>query len=148
MFVNIRCRKYSIYTKPSKCTSNARMWCTCGCTQGFSVCHTTPHAHTKTTTTHIPKQQPPPHTERETEKRIAKRWRSQRRTLAWPFATKRSLRFPARDSQGPRRLPGVNHLLDRNDCHWCCIRVSRSTCRAGSPLIAPSLGSCRAEQYV
>ena len=37
-----------------------------------------------------------------------------------------------RDSQGPCRLLGVNHLLSRDD--WCCMSVSRCTCHAGSHL--------------
>ena len=48
------------------------------------------------------------------------------------FATmlRRSSWHPRRDSQGARRLHGVNHLVGRddNDCHWCCTRISRSTC--------------------
>ena len=34
----------------------------------------------------------------------------------------------------PRRLPGDNHLRgpDDNDCYWCCISVSMSTCHVGS----------------
>ena len=37
-----------------------------------------------------------------------------------------------RDSQGPRRLPGIYHLRRRDD--WCRRSVSRCTCHVGSHL--------------